>query len=51
MSNRMANALLSLGVEMEDRVLMVLPDSIEFVATWFAISKIGAVITIVNTIN
>jgi acyl-coenzyme A synthetase/AMP-(fatty) acid ligase len=35
---------------MEDRVLMVLPDCPEFVATWFAISKVGAVITMVNTI-
>src|SRR5260370_452282 len=50
MSNRAGNALKELGVEMEDRVLMVLPDSIEFVATWFGIAKIGAVITMVNTI-
>lgn len=51
MANRCGNALLSLGVEMEDRVLMVLPDSIEFVAVWFAIAKVGAVITMVNTIE
>jgi benzoate-CoA ligase family protein len=50
MSNEVGNALLRLGVEMEDRVLIVLPDSIEFVATWFGIAKIGAVITMVNTI-
>ncbi|MCI0489654.1 MAG: benzoate-CoA ligase family protein [Blastocatellia bacterium] len=50
MANRCGNALLSLSIEMEDRVLMVLPDSIEFVATWFAIAKTGAVITMVNTI-
>lgn len=50
MANEVGNALLRLGVEMEDRVLMVLPDSIEFVATWFGIAKIGAVITMVNTI-
>ena len=50
MANRAGNALLSLGVAMEDRVLMVLPDSIEFVAVWFAIAKVGAVITMVNTI-
>jgi benzoate-CoA ligase family protein len=50
LSNRVGNALRQLGVEMEDRVLIVLPDSIEFVATWFAIAKIGAVITMVNTI-
>jgi len=50
MSNQVGNVLLSLGVEMEDRVLIVLPDSIEFVATWFAVAKIGAVITMVNKI-
>ncbi|HEY7543600.1 MAG TPA: benzoate-CoA ligase family protein, partial [Blastocatellia bacterium] len=50
MAARCGNALLQLGVEMEDRVLMVLPDSIEFVAAWFAIAKVGAVITMVNTI-
>jgi benzoate-CoA ligase family protein len=50
MANQVGNALLKLGIEMEDRVLIVLPDSIEFVATWFAIAKIGAVITMVNTI-
>jgi len=50
MANEVGNALLHLGVEMENRVLIVLPDSIEFVATWFGIAKIGAVITMVNTI-
>jgi len=29
MMNRIGNVLLSLGVEMEDRVLIALPDSIE----------------------
>ena len=50
MANRFGNALLELGVEMEDRVLLVLPDSIEFVAAWFGAAKIGAVIAMVNTI-
>jgi len=50
MANEVGNALMHLGVEMEDRVLIVLPDSIEFVASWFGIAKIGAVITMVNTI-
>jgi benzoate-CoA ligase family protein len=49
-TNRCGNALRAMGVEMEDRVLLVLPDSIEFVASWFAIVKIGAVVTMVNTI-
>jgi benzoate-CoA ligase family protein len=48
MANQVGNVLLNLGVEMEDRVLIALPDSIEFVATWFAITKIGAVITMVH---
>jgi benzoate-CoA ligase family protein len=48
MSNRAGNALRELGVEMEDRVLMVLPDCPEFVWTWFGAARIGAVITMVN---
>lgn len=50
MANRSGNALRELGITIEDRVLMVLPDSIEFVAVWFGILKIGAVVTMVNTI-
>src|SRR5881392_800483 len=48
MSNRAGNALRKLGVEMEDRVLIVLPDCPEFVWTWFGAARIGAVITMVN---
>jgi len=48
MSNRVGNALRELGVEMEDRVLIVLPDCPEFVWTWFGAARIGAVITMVN---
>jgi benzoate-CoA ligase len=48
MSNRAGNALRDAGVEMEDRVLIVLPDCPEFVWTWFGASRVGAVITMVN---
>ena len=48
MSNRAGNALRALGVEIEDRVLIVLPDCPEFVWTWFGASRIGAVVTMVN---
>ncbi len=48
MANRVGNVLADLGVEMEGRVLIALPDSIEFVAIWFGIAKIGAVITMVH---
>ncbi|MDT5122958.1 MAG: hypothetical protein QOC96_2440 [Acidobacteriota bacterium] len=48
MANRTGNALRELGLEIEDRVLIVLPDCPEFVWTWFGASRIGAVITMVN---
>jgi len=48
MSNRVGNALREVGVAMEDRVLLVLPDCPEFVWAWFGAARIGAVITMVN---
>ncbi|HSS18790.1 MAG TPA: benzoate-CoA ligase family protein [Pyrinomonadaceae bacterium] len=48
MSNRVGNTLRELGVEIEDRVLLVLPDCPEFVWSWFGAARIGAVITMVN---
>jgi benzoate-CoA ligase len=48
LSNRTGNALRDLGANIEDRVLMVLPDCPEFVWTWFGAARIGSVITMVN---
>jgi len=48
LSNKTGNALRDLGLKIEDRVLMVLPDCPEFVWTWFGAARIGAVITMVN---
>src|ERR671914_2611994 len=48
LSNRAGNALREAGLEVEDRVLMVLPDCPEFVWTWFGAAKVGGVITMVN---
>jgi benzoate-CoA ligase len=48
LSNQTGNALRELGANIEDRVLMVLPDCPEFVWTWFGAARIGAVITMVN---
>src|SRR5437763_776601 len=48
MSNRVGSALREEGVDIEDRVLIVLPDCPEFVWTWFGAARIGAVITMVN---
>ncbi len=49
MVNRCGNGLRSLGVESEQRVLMAIPDSAEFVAVFLGAVKIGAVPVPVNT--
>jgi benzoate-CoA ligase family protein len=41
--NRCGNVLHDLGVRPEERVLLVLGDSVEFVALWYGAQKIGAV--------
>jgi benzoate-CoA ligase family protein len=41
--NLSGNVLRELGVRAEERVLLVLPDSVEFVALWYGAQKIGAV--------
>src|SRR5438105_14220273 len=48
LTNRAGNALLELGVSRGDRVLIVLPDSSEFIASFFGAAKIGAVAVPVN---
>lgn len=47
-AHRAGNALRGLGVDVEDRVLLVLPDRPEFAFAWFGAAKIGAVIAMVN---
>ncbi len=49
LTNRIGNALLELGVHARERVLLALNDSVEFVATWYAVQKIGAVTAEVYT--
>jgi benzoate-CoA ligase family protein len=48
--NRCGNALQSLGVGTEQRVLLLLPDSPELVAAFFGAMKIGAVPVPTNTL-
>ena len=50
LSNRAGNALRELGAAPESRVLLALPDGIEFVAAWFGALKIGAAFAMANTI-
>ncbi len=48
--NRTGNALRGLGVELENRVMLLLPDGPEFVFSFFGAIKIGAVPVPVNTL-
>jgi benzoate-CoA ligase family protein len=43
LTNQAGNLLRELGVRAEERVLLVLNDSVEFVAMWYGAQKIGAV--------
>src|SRR5262249_52014118 len=50
LANRAGNALLELGVGMEDRVVMICLDAPEFVGTFWGAIKIGAIPVPVNTL-
>lgn len=47
-ANRASHALRNRGVDLEDRVLLLLPDGIEFVDAWFGTLKAGAVFCMGN---
>ena len=47
-ANQVANALVKAGLEMEQRVLIVLPDIPEFAAAFFGTLKAGGVVTMAN---
>ena len=49
LANRVGNGLLELGVARGERVLIILPDSAEFMAAFFGAAKIGAVAVPVNS--
>lgn len=48
LANRAGHALRDRGVDLEDRVLLLLPDGLEFVAAWFGVLKAGAVFCMGN---
>ncbi len=48
-ANRLGNALLALGIELENRVMICLPDCPQFLASFFGAMKIGAVPVPVST--
>ncbi len=47
--NRVANILTSLKVSKGDKVALIMANSPEFIYTWFALAKIGAVMVPINT--
>jgi len=48
-SNKIANALIKMGVSKGDRVAMLLPNSPEFVVIYFGIIRIGAIAVLLDT--
>ncbi len=48
LSNRVANALLEAGISKGDNVALMLPNSPEFLFSWFGAGKIGAPVVPVN---
>jgi benzoate-CoA ligase family protein len=49
LANRTGHILRDLGVRPEERVLIALSDGLEFVASWYAVLKIGGVVAEVYT--
>ena len=49
LANRVANALAGLGARKADKVAVYMPNSDDYVITWFGILKAGAVMVPVNT--
>ncbi|MEE8385525.1 MAG: long-chain fatty acid--CoA ligase, partial [Dehalococcoidia bacterium] len=47
-SNRMANALLDMGVKKGDRVALLMPNCPQFVISYYAILKIGGIVVATN---
>ncbi|GAC1431523.1 MAG: benzoate-CoA ligase family protein [Ktedonobacteraceae bacterium] len=50
LANRVGNGLLNLGVDLEQRVALLLLDSPQFAAAFFGTIKIGAVVVPINTV-
>lgn len=48
-SDQLAHGLSRLGVDSADRVLVLLPDSIDYLISWCSLSKIGALEVPINT--
>jgi benzoate-CoA ligase family protein len=51
LSNRVRHALAARDIGLEDRVLLLLPDGIDFVISWFGVVKAGAVFCMGNPLS
>ena len=49
LANKVANGLANLGIEKGDRVAVYMPNSDDYVMTWFGILKMGGVMVPINT--
>ncbi|TSI07467.1 class I adenylate-forming enzyme family protein [Lysinibacillus sp. BW-2-10] len=45
---RLSNALLSCGITQQDKVLLFMPNVLEFIVSYFAVQRIGAIVVPVN---
>ncbi|HEY8695357.1 MAG TPA: AMP-binding protein, partial [Chloroflexota bacterium] len=50
MTSRLANGLVELGLRPEERVLILLPDSVEFVVAYLGVMRLGAIAVPLNTL-
>ena len=50
-TNRLANALVGMGVKMGDRVALLLPNCPQFVISYYAVLKVGAIVVAINPLN
>lgn len=46
--NRLSNSLLNLGIEIGDKVIIFMPNVLEFVVSYFAIQRIGGIVVPIN---
>ncbi len=49
LANKIANGLIKLGIEKGEKVAVYMPNSDDYVITWFGILKMGAVMVPINT--
>ncbi|MGI9535331.1 MAG: AMP-binding protein [Thermodesulfobacteriota bacterium] len=49
LANKVANGLIKLGIKKQEKVAVYMPNSDDYVITWFGILKMGAVMVPINT--